>query len=314
MSNLVTLQGKQMSVDQVQILRTQICPTLNESEFQLFMYVCSRTGLDPLMKQIHAVKRKNYNPTTGKTSYSVSFQTSIDGFRLIAQRSGKYKGQNGPWWCGEDGVWRDVWLLPTPPVAAKVEVETDGATKPVVGVALWSEFCVTTGKDKNGNPVLGPMWRKMPSHMIAKVAEAIALRKAFPLELSNIYSDDEMEQAGQTIEKDADIPPSRPLPYDKNAAVNSNHWKVFTTFLKDNGFPFELVDSYIKLKYGVSFNLLNMGQYLDLFDGLKKMSVDELAIEVTFMKTENEVNNAELVKDDGKETELPADTKASGCN
>ena len=83
---------------------------LTEDEFALFIEVAKRTGLDPFRRQVYAIKR------AGK----MSIQTGIDGFRVLAQRSGEYEGQLGPEWCGPDGVWRDVWLATEPPAAARV--------------------------------------------------------------------------------------------------------------------------------------------------------------------------------------------------
>lgn len=178
--------------EQVHVLRTLICPDANDAEFVLFGQVCQRTGLDPFSRQVYGIKRK------GK----LTIQTSIDGFRLIAQRSKDYAGQEGPFWCGEDGVWRDVWLSREHPSAAKVGVYRKGWTQPVWGVATWAEYA----QYFSGQP--GEMWARMPANMLAKCAESQALRKAFPAELSGLYSRDEMDQSDNDAKNAASEEPT----------------------------------------------------------------------------------------------------------
>ncbi|MCV7688169.1 recombinase RecT [Micrococcus luteus] len=155
------------------------------ADVAVFFHQAKRSGLDPFKREIYMITRK------GKAT----IQTGIDGFYKIADRATRSAG--GTWgipetlWCGPDGQWRDVWLERTPPAAAKVTVERDGSR--FTTVALTSEYMAD-----------GPMWKKMPARMIAKCAEALAIRRAFPDDLSGLYTSEEVAQA------DSPAPAPRP--------------------------------------------------------------------------------------------------------
>lgn len=156
--------------EQVELIKRTLAVGATDDELKLFLHQCKRTQLDPLSRQIYFMKRG------GK----VTIQTSIDGFRAIAERSGDYAGQDEPVW-GKDGD--DAFCKVT------VYRFRDNVRYPAaVGVAFWKEYVPQAGQDF--------MWKKMPRTMLAKVAEALALRKAYPSDLSGLYTGDEMEQSG----------------------------------------------------------------------------------------------------------------------
>ena len=175
----------------------------NDADLGVFFHQCQRTGLDPFARQIYMVGRWS----KGGVKYTI--QTGIDGFRLIGRRAADAGHETlevtDTEWCGPDGAWRDVWLSPEPPAAARVAIIRNGGRFPAV--ALFREYGQTT---KDGS--LTQMWREKGALMIAKCAEALAWRKAFPQDLSGLYTADEMAQADNMTVQQVEAKPSKPKP------------------------------------------------------------------------------------------------------
>ena len=186
--------------EQLHLIRNHSCREASDDEFLLFMHQVRRTSLDPLSRQIYGVMR--WNKSQGRRALSI--EIAIDGSRVIAERSGKYAGQVGPFWCDDTGQWKDAWLDKSPPIAAKVGILRNDFAEPCWGVARYDAYKQT---DREGN-VRG-LWATMPEVMTAKCAEAQALRKTFPQVLSGLYTSDEMDQEGRDEDNTDDQAPTR---------------------------------------------------------------------------------------------------------
>ena len=182
--------------EQRALIRDTFANGCSDGEFAVLMEVARARRLNPLLKQIHFVQRWD----SEKHRMVWATQASIDGLRAIAERTGLYQGQDEPEFVeNEDGtiklcrvrVWRRDW------------------PRPSVGVAYWAEYVQTTRDKQTGKTRPTAMWARMPHVMLAKVAESIALRKAFPEDMGGLYSTDEMAQALVEV-PEAPAAPERP--------------------------------------------------------------------------------------------------------
>ena len=199
-----------------------------KAELDLYFYDCARRGVHPLDKLIYFTKRKGkYTPVT-----------SIDYMRIRAESSGVYAGSDDAVFTEGTGKY---------PEAATVTVWkiVSGVRCPFTATARWLEYAP---QPLDGNEAF--MWRKMPRNQLAKCAESLALRKAFPGKLSRLYSVDEMAQAGSDPGVDTEtgeIVESTATTQVESENGDSGHqdapeahwtetqnWKTFWTYVKNN--------------------------------------------------------------------------------
>lgn len=189
-------QEPEFTQDKIDLLKRTIAKGATDDELSLFLATAKRTGLDPFCRQIFCVKRYSGGAEV------MSVQISIDGFRVIADRTGHYVPSREPSYTFDQ---KNNLVSAT----AYIKKLVAGSWHEVSATAFYDEYVQTTGKGNEKRP--NAMWAKMPRLMLAKTAEALVLRKAFPAQLSGIYSPDEMNTAPEDIAppvvEDAPKPP-----------------------------------------------------------------------------------------------------------
>lgn len=192
MSSELTITQDQTDWTQQQVAALKQLGVSNDAtqaDLAIFLTQSKRTGLDPFSRQIYMIGRKQKTANGYETKQTI--QVGIDGLRAIAHRVAQQCHEvfsmSDTLWADKTGTWHDVWLAAEPPAAAKVSVKRGGGV--FSAVAIFKEYAPVY----NGKP--SGVWSSKPALMIAKCAEALALRKAFPSDMSGIYTDDEMSRA-----------------------------------------------------------------------------------------------------------------------
>jgi phage recombination protein Bet len=165
------------SEDERKVILDTCCGGASASEAHALIAIAEARGLNPILGECYFVKR--YDSQTKRDKWAV--QASIDSFRIKAEQTGLYAGQDEPEYEYDEG--KNV-------VLARVRVWRRDWPRPAVGVARWEEYVQTT---REGAPTR--FWKQMPHNQLAKCAEALALRKAFPAVLAKVYVSEEMDQA-----------------------------------------------------------------------------------------------------------------------
>lgn len=173
------------------------------AELGVFLHQCQRLRLDPFTKQIYLIYRKTKDGD--KWVEKPTTQIGIDGFRVTRDRIAREQGLRVEYadtvWYAADGQAYDVWLWDYEPAACKFTVLVDGRRFPAV--LRFNEYC-----QRNRDGERTGRWRDGFAHQIEKCAEADALRRAFPNDLSGVI----LEDAAPLSDPDAPdrLPSDRP--------------------------------------------------------------------------------------------------------
>lgn len=169
--------------ERIKLLRAAYGQQATDLEFEIFINHCRRLDLSPEAAQVFLIGR--WDDEAKRKVHRIL--VSLQGLRTVAERTGKVRGMVGPMWIGRGMKdFADYWISPEPPLGAKVGIIKQGCAEPFWGFCRWDSFKQT----KRGGQ-LSSNWKRMPEHMLAKCANAIALRAAFPDLLAGLYTDDE---------------------------------------------------------------------------------------------------------------------------
>lgn len=168
------------------VIQATVAKGTTQDELALFLEFCQATELNPFKKEVYCIVREGRNR-------SVAYQIGIDGFRKMGHANNDIILMDGPFWCGLDGKWMDLWLdEDDPPFAAKFGIQRKGMLEPVWGIARYSSY-VQTVTDKNGNKKPTRFWATSPDNQLAKCAEAQAWRKLSTGAIGQAYIREEMQ-------------------------------------------------------------------------------------------------------------------------
>lgn len=248
----VVPEVKQEWEKEAALLRETLFKGANDLEFRLFVAMCRARNLDPLKGQIHGMKFYN----SKEKRHDVVIVNGIGGLRAIAARTGEYAGS-------EDPVFENNRTNPKYPISAKVTVYrmTQGVRCPFTATALWDEFYP-------GESERGGQYRQRPRHMLAKVAESMAIRKAFPEETGGMYEHAELHRtaAQPEIAKLKSVNEA----FGITAPKGDNPLDAIPEEIPDYG-AYTVPNGPLK---GKSLKELNMSQLEDLRDKVRKFAIE----------------------------------------
>ena len=179
--------------EQMKLITRTVAKGATPDELAMFFNVAKRAGLDVFTKQIHFVKRNVWNPETKTKEPVGTIQVGVDGYRAIAERTGQLAG------C-DDVIFDDESSEHPMKAIATIYRMVNGNRCAFTASARWNEYAPQFKNKTTGVMEVSGQWQKMPFLMLGKCATSLALRSAFPSDLSGLYTHEEMEQAETPVD------------------------------------------------------------------------------------------------------------------
>lgn len=243
--------------EQKELIKNTVAKGATDDELKLFLYTAKRLGLDPITRQIHFVKRKQWDNETRQYKEVGTIQTGIDGYRVAAARTDEHAGT-------DDAIFIEQGELPK---SASVTVYRlkKGERYAFTATAMWNEYAAVNNKT---NELMG-LWKKMPRTMLAKCAEALALRKGFPEVLAGTYTKEEMDQA--------DGEPAYTESGNHKGTITQPQIAKIHAMIAEQVWDLEEVNTWVVSKYGARISGLSIEQAAQVIDLLEqKISMPKL--------------------------------------
>lgn len=304
------VEKTQLTQKTIETVKACVFKGANDDELQLYFHKCLALGCHPLDGLIIPSKFKD-NERGGT---SVVFITTIDYFRSAAEDSGEYDGQDPIEFDGTHEFGNMI-----VPERAIARVYKKGQTRPYVGEAYWTEFCPSSQNKQF-------MWKKMPRIMLAKCAEAQAMRKAFPKKLHGLYAGEEMDQAvraelgsgASTKPTNVEMPKQLPPKTLTNTQLKQLHTAITNSPVSKEAFKAFLKDKYNldtskNIKQGAAFEWMldtikNRPEYFDTYKPQEQEQQQQQPVD------DGNVQDAEFTEVDDRTKTIKDLAKKAGCN
>lgn len=206
----VLSQPVNLDAERRDLIRKTICPpNTNDLEFEYFCAFAQRVELDPLLKQVWLVPRKQKDPVTRAWVEKMEPMVAEIGMRARADRLPDYRGTTGDYVCEGDEFMIDAGAgtvhhrysndarrkAGNKVIGAWARVEREGRRDTVVYVTFDAKVQTYFDYDSK-KQVPTPFWIKDPGGQTAKCARAAALRLAYPDVFSGMFIAEESRSEG----------------------------------------------------------------------------------------------------------------------